>query len=160
MLLRMFAKTQEKAFAVYLAFVSQHDFEDIQQFYSRKNLPGIFGSIGFIDNIRNSFGELRREKEIPEAEVLSVAADAVKGVVCRVCQITEPQLLASKRGGTNVPRDLAIHALRLNSRKTLAEIGTAFGIDNYSTVSSAIDRAKKSLASEPKVRRDFKLISS
>ena len=159
MLLRMFAKTREKAFTAYLAFVCQHDSEDIQQFYSRKNLPGVFGSTGFIDNIRNSFGELRREKETPEVAVLSVDSEVVKRVVCHVCQITEQQLLASKRGTTNIPRDLAIYALRLNSRKTLAEIGTDFEIDNYSTVSSAIDRAKKALISDPKVRRNFKSIS-
>ena len=49
--------------------------------------------------------------------------------------------------------------LRMYSRKTLSEIGVAFGIENYSTVSSAIDRAQKLLDFEVNVQRNFKKIS-
>ncbi len=99
-----------------------------------------------------------QDKEIPEAAILSVEAAAVKKAVCAVYQISEQQLLASRRGAANVPRDLAIFALRMYSQKTLSEIGEPFGVKNYSTVSSAIDRAKKVLASEAKVRKEFKAI--
>ncbi|MCK5913080.1 MAG: hypothetical protein KAG12_04330 [Desulfuromusa sp.] len=66
--------------------------------------------------------------------------------------------MASKRGTENIPRDLAIYALRMYSQKTLSEIGETFGIKNYSTVSSAIERAKKALESEGKNQKEFKAI--
>ena len=158
MLLAMFSKTRKKAFVNYLEFVNQQESEEIQQFFSHKNLPSIFGTAGFIDKIRNSFCWLRQDKEIPEAAILSVEAAAVKNAVCTVYQISEEQLLASKRGTENIPRDLAIYVLRMYSQKTLSEIGKTFGIKNYSTVSSAIGRAKKTLAAEGEKQKEFKAI--
>ncbi len=158
-LLAMFSKIRNKALAAYLEFANRQDSEEVQQFYTRKNLPSIFGSTGFIDQIRNRFESLRHNKEIPEASVLSVDADAVIKAVRLVYQIPEEQLLTSRRGVTNVPRDLAIYTLRMYSRKTLSEIGAAFGIENYSTVSSAIERAQKALGSEVNAKKNFKKIS-
>ncbi len=157
-LLKMFAKSQKKAQVTYLEFVNRSDSEEIEQFYSRKNLPSIFGSIKFIDKIKNRFESLSWNKEIPAASVLSVDAEAVIRVVQYAYQITEKELLTTKRGTTNIPRDLAIYTLRTHSRKTLSEIGAAFWIENYSTVSSAIDRAKKILEFDVNAQRKFKRI--
>ena len=158
-LLAMFSKTQQKVFSSYIEFVNRQDSEEVQQFYSRKNLPSIFGSAKFIDRIRTRFYSLRDNKEIPEAAVLSVDAAAVINVVRLIYQISEKELLTSRRGVTNIPRDLAIYTLRMYSRKSLTEIGAAFEIENYSTVSSAIERAKKALKFNVPVKKSFKEIS-
>jgi putative transposase len=76
-LLKMFAKSQKKAQRSYLEFINQNDSEEIEQFYSRKNLPSIFGSTKFIDTIKNRFESLRWNKEISEASVLSIDAESV-----------------------------------------------------------------------------------
>jgi chromosomal replication initiation ATPase DnaA len=52
------------------------------------------------------------------------------------------QLLASRRGTTNLPRDIAIYLVRLYCRETLQDIGRHFLINNYSTVSSVVERIK------------------
>jgi chromosomal replication initiation ATPase DnaA len=55
----------------------------------------------------------------------------------------------------NISLDLAFYTLRLYIQKTLSEIGKAFGVDNYSTVSTvstAIERMKKTLDRDPNVR--------
>ena len=58
-LLAMFSNTQQKAFSSYIDFIKRQDSEEVQQFYSRKSLPSIFGSAEFIDRIRNRFYSLR-----------------------------------------------------------------------------------------------------
>ena len=153
MLLEMFSKTRKQAFSDYLTFVTQQDSDEIEHFFSHKNLPSIFGSSGFIDKIRNRFGFLRHNHEITDVAILSVDVKEVITVTCRVCNISEPELLTSRRGVTNIPKDLAIYTLRRYSQKTLAEIGKAFEVGNYSTVSTSIERTKKTLKEDPKVNR-------
>ena len=153
MLLKMFSKTRKQAFSDYLAFVTQQDSDEIEHFFSLKNIPTIFGSLGFIDKIKNRFGFLSQNQEISGVAILSVEAKDVITATCRVCNVSEPELLASRRGVTNIPRDLAIYTLRRYSQKTLSEIGTTFGISNYSTVSTAVERIKKTLEEDPNVRR-------
>ena len=57
-------------------------------------------------------------------------------------KIDERELMTSRRGSENFPRDIAIYLIRRYSRKTLTEIGAYFRISNYSTVSSAVGRIK------------------
>jgi chromosomal replication initiation ATPase DnaA len=45
-------------------------------------------------------------------------------------------------------RDLTIYLMRLYSGETLQQIGGHFGINSYSTVSNAIQRIKKELATD------------
>jgi REP element-mobilizing transposase RayT len=159
-LLNVFSSTTEKAFRDYLSFVNQQDSEEVQQFFSRKNLPSIFGSEGFIEKIKDRCEYLLKDKEIAGRDLLSVDATAVIKAVCKVCQITEMELTASRRGVPNLERDLAVYTLRAHSQRTLAEIGNVVGCANYSTVSSAIQRLQKALNSEPKARRLYKKICS
>nr|WP_320050291.1 transposase [uncultured Desulfuromonas sp.] len=157
-LLKMFSSTRKKAFKDYLSFVRQQNSEEVQQFFSRKNLPSIFGSEGFIEKIRNKYEFFLQDKEIAGRDALSVDSVAVSNAVCKVCQITEMELKTTRRGTTNLSRDLAVYTLRSHSQKTLAEIGNVIGCENYSTVSSAIERMKKALESDPKARKLYKKI--
>lgn len=68
------------------------------------------------------------------------------------------ELFTTRRGVANLPRDLAVYTLRAHSLRTLAEIGNLIGCENYSTVSSAIERMKKALVSEPKAKKLYKKI--
>ncbi|WP_316348911.1 helix-turn-helix domain-containing protein [Desulfuromonas acetoxidans] len=67
-------------------------------------------------------------------------------------------LSTTRRGTTNLSRDLAVYTLRTHSQKTLAEIGNVIGCENYSTVSSAIERMKKVLESDQNARKLYKKI--
>ncbi len=157
-LLKMFSSTRGKAFSRYLTFVNQQDSDEVQQFFSRQHIPSIFGSEGFIDKIRNRFGSLLQDKEIAGRDLLSADAATVIKAVCEVCQVSEIELNTSKRGISNIARDLTIYTLRTHSQKTLTEIGHVVGCENYSTVSSAIERMKKALDCEPKARQLYRKI--
>ena len=68
----------------------------------------------------------------------------------------EEQLMISRRGTENLPRDIAIYLVRHHCRDTLAGIGSYFGIDNYSTVSSAIERIKARKRTDRSLKKDLK----
>ena len=55
----------------------------------------------------------------------------------------EKDLLVSKRGLTNEPRNVAIYLAKRVMGSKLEEIGREFGISNYSPVSTVIERTKQ-----------------
>ena len=63
-LLKMFASSKKKAFRDYLSFVRQQESEEVQQFFSRKNLPSIFGSEEFIEKIRHKSEFVLQDKDL------------------------------------------------------------------------------------------------
>ena len=60
--------------------------------------------------------------------------------------------MASKRGEENVARDIAIYLVRHYSMETLLNVGKYFDINNYSTVSSVVERVKKRKIKYPSLR--------
>ena len=60
--------------------------------------------------------------------------------------------LKSRRGVENEARDIAICMLRVIRGEPLAKIGQEFNLNNYSSVSSAVNRVRKKLES-----RKFKM---
>ena len=53
-----------------------------------------------------------------------------------------------RRGQTNIARDLVIYSMRQHSRQTLQQIGAHLDMENYSSVSSAVQRIKAHLKND------------
>jgi hypothetical protein len=158
-LLEMFSKNRKKAFAAYFDFVSQKDSAEIEAFYSRKNLPSIFGSTDFINKIKNTFRHLREQKDVPEIRILFADFEVIIAAVCHIRQVDRSEILAFRRGAGNISRDMAIYLMRLHSHKTLLQIGVYFNIASYSTVSTAISRFKKGMEKDRKLRHEIDRIN-
>ncbi|TKB06014.1 helix-turn-helix domain-containing protein [Desulforhopalus sp. IMCC35007] len=107
-----------------------------------KNMLSILGSTAFKNDIRAKFSGLVNRQEVPESKILALDAERVITSVCAHYKISREQLFLSKRGTENLPRDIAIYLVRLFCCKTLPSVGKDFGIINYSTVSSAVQRVK------------------
>ncbi|HHD56818.1 MAG TPA: hypothetical protein ENK89_03970 [Desulfobulbaceae bacterium] len=74
----------------------------------------------------------------------------------RVCL---QELLASRRGKENQARDVAVYLVRNLCRMTLPEVGQKFGIKNYSSVSSIVQRMKSRMeADKRKAKESRKLL--
>ncbi len=157
-LLKMFSDARCKAFAEYRDFVCQEESEEIQHFFSLKNLPSILGSEHFINTIKETFGFLHKNLELSSREVLSVDGQAVIQAVCTVCNIDKEQLFAVRRGVVNVPKDLAMYVLRVHSQKTLKEIGTVLKCNRYSTVCTAISRFESMMEGDGAVREVYERV--
>ena len=67
--------------------------------------------------------------------------------------MNEEDLLISKRGSTNEPRNTAIYLMRHLMGSKLEEIGREFGINNYSSVSTVIERTKQKTTDDRKLRK-------
>ena len=64
----------------------------------------------------------------------------------------------TRRGISNEPRDVAIYLTRMLRQEGLSDIGKEFGLSNYSSVSSAIDRVKSHMVKDHKFRSRVKEI--
>lgn len=149
-------KSRQKA--AYLDFVSMDDSQEIEKFYSLKNMPSILGNTSFKNYIQGKFFELVNRQEVPESKVLALDAEKVITSVCDHYRISRGQLLVSKRGTENLPRDIAIYLVRRFCCKTLPSVGKEFGITNYSTVSSVVQRVKKRYKGDKYLLKEIDII--
>ncbi|MCP3890290.1 MAG: hypothetical protein GY702_15690 [Desulfobulbaceae bacterium] len=143
---------------LYLDFISMDDSQEIEKFYALKNMPSILATTSFKNYIQEKFIELVNRQEVPESKVLALDAERVITCVCEHYMISREQLLASKRGTENLPRDIAIYLVRRFCCKTLPDVGKEFGITNYSTVSSVVQRVKVRSESDNYLLKEIEII--
>ena len=141
-LLTMLSAKKSKRRASYIDFVSADIPEEIERFYGLKNLSSILGTDSFKEWVSDTFRQAKSHHEIPESRILTTSPEKIIELVCTHFNMDTEQLLASRRGTTNSPRDIAIYLVRLHCKETLQDIGRYFLIHNYSTVSSAVERIK------------------
>ena len=141
-LLAMLSTEKRRQKSAYVDFVAQGEPEEITAFYAMKKLPALLGGEKFSEWIKEKYYHLVRQQEVPEAQLLALTPQEIVVQVCSYFNLDEATLIKSRRGVENVPRDMAIYLTRHYCRKTLTEIGVHFGLSNYSTVSSAVERIK------------------
>ncbi len=142
----------------YLEFVNRKIPDTVEHFYSLKNLPSIWGSDSFRERIKDQFRILRFRCEVPESRILADSPETVIDEVIRHFKIGREQLLHSRRGRENLPRDLAVYLIRRHCRVTLTEIGRILDIESYSSVSSIIERVGKRMEQTPALRNQAETI--
>ena len=79
--------------------------------------------------------------------------DLLVGVVSRGYQVEGKDLFYSRRGHGNEARNVAIYLARRLRGDRLKEIGEAFKIGRYSTVSSIVERMKVRIGSDETLRK-------
>jgi REP element-mobilizing transposase RayT len=146
-ILDIFSTDKKLQIAAYKRYVSLEESEDLSKYYSKKNTPSIIGREDFVNSIKKRFSKKKKETEIPESEKLCPEAVDIKRAVCAHYEIKEADLLKSQRGLENEPRDLAIYMLRMIRAERLTEIGKEFNLSHYSSVSTAVDRARRKMGS-------------
>ena len=157
-LLVMLATKKTLQQKLYLDFVSKGEPQEITAFYGMKKLSSILGGDAFKEWVKNRFGHLEHQ-DIPESQILAVTPDRIVPLACAYFNIDESRLKKSQRGIENLPRDISIYLTRCTSRMTLAEIGDIFDINNYSTVSSAVERIKIRRNRDAGLQRDIDKLS-
>ena len=151
--LAMLAKRKADRLRLYQEFVSMGDSEDLLQVFSRKKWPWVLGSEGFVTAVKERFFARKLDDEVPESRELAPAVDQIKRAVCEYYRVEEAELFVSRRGSFNEPRNVAIYLARRLRRDRLKEIGEAFQVNTYSSVSSAVERLKAVLAGDTRLRR-------
>ena len=104
--------------------------------------PSMLGSDKFISRIKERFFKEKKDKEVPASKELSPDLDTIIYEVSRYYE-TKPSLLKSvRRGIENEARDVAIYLIRSMRAERLMTIGSVFGLNQHSSVSSAAKRIK------------------
>jgi chromosomal replication initiation ATPase DnaA len=86
--------------------------------------------------------------------------DADGYVLQLVRYIHRNPLKAVRRGIENEPRDVAIYLIRSMRTEPLMRVGAGFGLNRYSSVSSAVMRIKIKLQKDRKFRDRLKYIEN
>ena len=152
-ILSMLTKDKRQQRRIYRQFITKEDSEEISLLFERKNLPSILGSERFIDRVKERFFRRKSHEEIPESRALAPDRKKIKRVVCKAYQVDEKDLLKSKRGEFNEPRNVSIYLTRRLRGDGLREICKEFHIKRYSTASSAIERVKAQILKDRQLRK-------
>ena len=140
--------------------MAQEQDEDLVRILDRKNPPSMLGSEKFISWIKDRFFKKKKDKEVPASRELAPDLDTIISEVSRYYEIRPTTLKAVRRGIANEPRDVAMYLIRSMRSETLMSVGTGFGLNRYSSVSSAVMRVKTKLQEDRKFKDRLECIES
>ena len=147
-------------YKAYQLFVDQGNDAETLKFYAKKNTPGIWGDKAFVKKALKK--ALSGSKEVTTTTVLEpIEMSRIVEQVAQYYEMSEDSIYTAQRGRgvKNVPRWIAMKLCRDYSGKSLSEIGEAFGVSNYCTVSQTITRLVVLMQEDKKVEKVFNTIS-
>ena len=154
----LFSKNKAESVRTYKQFVSKETLEEINEIFGRRNLPAIIGRKSFVDKIKGKFFADKTHEEVPESRFLAPDVDTIINEVCKYYNIHTDNLLLSKRGYFNEPRNVAIYLIRHLRSDTLKDVGKFFGIVKNSTISSVYRRLKREMIRDKKIKRNIEAL--
>jgi len=146
--LSMFSEQSTNRLKRYRGFMAMEDEEELTKIYEKKKWASVLGTEGFVARIKERFFSSRLDDEVPQSRDLAPDPERIKKVVCDFYGIGEEELLHSRRGVFNEPRNVAIYLTRRSRGDSLKEIGQEFNISKYSSVSSVIGRMEALIATD------------
>jgi len=152
-ILSFFGGNKPECIRRYRQFVSKETPQEINKILSKKKLPSIMGDKSFIENVKERFFSNKSHEEIPESRFLAPETDRIMEEICKFYNVKRQDLLASRRGYFNEPRNVAIYLIRGLRGDTLKGVGKVFGIDRNSSVSSVIERLNKEKRKNKKISK-------
>ncbi len=150
--LTLFSKYEKEAINAYEKFILMETPEEINRIFSQHKLPSMLGGNSFVEKVKEGFFRKKRHDEIPESKRLAPDVEKIRRAICNAYGINESSLLSSRRGVLNEPRNVAVFLVRRLRGEKLEEIGRQFGIAKYSSVSSAIEKMKREMSVNRKLR--------
>lgn len=141
-ILAILSENKSQRMRFYRDFVLQEDSKEVTDLFNEARWPTVWGGSDFIDWVKGKFFKQRIHKDIPDSIELAPDIGAIIGEVCDDYGIGEEELKKSRRGRTNEPRDVAIYLIRMLRGDTLEEIGQAFSLNRFSSVSSIFQKMK------------------
>jgi len=137
----------------YRKFVVGENRKELTELFSRKRWPVFLGSEKFIAGVRGRFFSKKADSETPQRKDLAPDLESLLEAVSRGYRVKRKDLFYSRRGYGNEARNVAIYLARKLRGDRLKEIGEAFGIGRYSTVSSVVERMKARIGRDELLRK-------
>ena len=151
--LSLFAKERKESIKRYKKFVSVEAPEQISAILARAKWPSMLGSETFVSRMKETFFRSKKHEEVPASRSLAPEVEEIKEAVCIVYGAKKDMLLFSRRGVFNEPRNVAMYLIRRLRGDTLEDIGRGFNISKYSSVSSAIEKIRKEILINGRLKR-------
>ena len=145
---------------IYKQFMAQDQDEDLVRVLDGRNPPSMLGGEKFISWIKDVFFKKKKDKEVPASKELAPDLDTIISEVSRYYKVRPAKLKAVRRGIENEPRDVAIYLIRSLRAEPLIRVGANFGLNQYSSVSSAVIRVKEKLQTDRKFKDRLQHIES
>lgn len=159
-ILAMLSVKKVNRFEAYRQFVSQEDEEGTVGILEKTKWPSVLGSEDFENRITHRFYPRKIDEEVPQSKELAPEAGWIRKGVCGFYGIGEEELMKSRRGVINEPRNVAIYLTRQLRGDCLSQIGEHFRMRKYSSVSSVVERIKQRMGEDRELRsRIERLIS-
>ncbi len=127
----------------FIEFMEKDDLEEVTRLFSLKKLPSFFGPESFVTEIKEKYYFKKKSYEVPESKSLAPTSDSIISSVCDYYGVSANELLITRRGIFNEPRNIAVYLLRQIRGESLYSVGERFNIKAYSTVSSILRRVSK-----------------
>jgi hypothetical protein len=151
--LSMLIGDRKRQRGLYRAFVGMEPPEEITEMLERKRWPSVLGSERFVNWVKDRFFEQMRHQEVPASRVLAPEREEIKHVVCRSYGVNEADLLQSRRGVSNEPRNVAMYLMRGLRADGLDELCREFHLKRYSSASSALERVRGQMSKDRRFKR-------
>jgi len=104
----------------FIEFMQKDDSEEVTRLFSLKKLPSFFGPESFITGIKEKYYFKKKSCEVPESKRMAPTSDSIISVVCEHYDVSFNELLITRRGIFNEPRNIAVYLLRqIRGVKTL-----------------------------------------
>ncbi|MBU3947426.1 MAG: transposase [Proteobacteria bacterium] len=142
----------------FIAFMQEDDSPEVIRLFSKKNLPSLFGPESFIAQIKEKYYLKKARYEVPESKHLAPEPDVIISIVCEYYNVVFEDLLISRRGVFNKPRNVAIYLLRQIRGDDLNSIKEVFHINTYSTVSSIVQKIACMTKADKKLRKEIQTL--
>jgi len=137
----------------FVEFMQKDDSEEVTKLFSLKKLPSFFGPESFITGIKEKHYFKKKSYEVPESKRLAPTSDSIISAVCEHYGVSFNELLITRRGIFNEPRNIAVYLLRQIRGENLNSIGEQFNIKAYSTVSSILRRVSRLKKYDRKIKK-------
>jgi putative transposase len=152
---RMITPKKKGRLKEFIAFIEEDDSPEVTRLFSRKNLPSLFGPKSFISQIKEKFYVKRSEDKFPESKHKAPTQNMIIDMVCKHYSVSFEELIISKRGFFNKPRNVAIYLLRQIRGDDLNSIKKAFHLNTYSTVSNVVQKMGRLTKTNKQLQQDL-----
>ncbi|MBW2165734.1 MAG: hypothetical protein JRG74_06445 [Deltaproteobacteria bacterium] len=144
----------------FIEFMQKDDSEEVTKLFSLKKLPSFFGPESFITGIKEKYYFKKKSCEVPQSKSPqskspAPTSDLIISSVCEHYGVSFNELLITRRGISNEPRNIAVYLLRQIRGEHLNNIGELFNIKAYSTVSSILRRVSKLKKHDRKIKKQI-----
>ena len=157
-ILSLFSENKVESIRSYRQFVSKGNPEEINQILGSKKLPSVLGKKSFVEKIKEKFFDNKNHEEIPESRSLAPDTESIIAEVCKYYKVNISDLMLSRRGYFNEPRNVAIYLIRHLRNDTLKQVGEFFRIAKNSTISSVDRRLKHEMVRNYKIKKNIETL--